>query len=57
MLGGPGDLLKIALCKPQIAARLNLGEEDLGKEQLTFTGMVALRIATKFIYKDQTRRM
>jgi len=49
--------LKIALCGPQRATRLDLGEEDWGKEQLTFTSVVAVGIVTEFIHKDPKRRM
>lgn len=50
MLGEPGELLKFALCEPQKVSRLDLGEEDLGKEQLMFTNMVAVAIVTEFIH-------
>ena len=52
MLGEPGELLKIALCETQRDSRLDLGEEDLGKEQPMFTDMAAVAIVTKFLYRD-----
>lgn len=42
--------MKFALCEPQKVSRLDLGEEDLGKEQLMFTNMVAVAIVTEFIH-------
>lgn len=42
--------MKFALCEPQKVSRLDLGEEDLGKEQLMFTNTVAVAIVTEFIY-------
>lgn len=57
MLGELGELLKIALCEPQRAMRLDLGEEDLGKEQLMLTSMATAVIEAELIYKDQKRRI
>lgn len=57
MPGELGELLKMALCEPQRTMRLDLGEEDLSKEQLMLTSMATTVIEAELVYEDQKRRI